>query len=168
MKRTLAVLAATAIAVAAGCGGGDTSPGSSLDWNGFSGGGLVKPHRTFSWGGTALYNRDSEPVTLRDVKLVEPTNGLRLLAVYAVPDPNDWVGFRRGIASFVKREPLDGSIIPPKDAGRPKVGLMLVYQAEPGRSRYSGLSITYEREGDTYTQTIPSKLSVATKANPRA
>jgi hypothetical protein len=122
------VLAAAIAVAAGGCGGGGTSPGSSLDWNGFSGGGLVKPHKTFSWSGTALYNRDSDPVTLRDVELVKPTNGLRLLAVYALPDPYDWVGFRRRYPAGVKRETLDGSISPAKGEGRSKVGLLLEYR----------------------------------------
>jgi hypothetical protein len=62
VRRTLALLLAAAVVVAsAGCGGGG-GRGTSLDWNGFSGGGLVKA-RPFSWGGTIIYNRDSEPLT---------------------------------------------------------------------------------------------------------
>lgn len=167
MRRALATLAAAAAVVAAGCGGG-ASPAHDLAWNGFSGSGQVKAHRTFSWGGTALYNKTPDPATLRSVELVGATNGLRLVGVHAVPDPRDWVGLRRRDPAFVKRVPLDGWIIPPKGAGRSKVGLMLEYRANPGRSQYSGLLVTYELGGDVHTQTIPSKIHVLTKANPRA
>jgi hypothetical protein len=166
MKRALAALAA-AVVVASGCGGG-TSPSHDLAWNGFSGGGAVKAHRTFSWGGTVLYNKTADPVTLRSVELVGATNGLRLIAVHAVPAEHDWTGLRRRDPAYVRRVPLDGTVVPPREGSSKGMGLLLVYVANPGRSHYDGLSITYEHDGDTLTQTIPSKINVVTKANPRA
>ena len=126
-----------------------------------------------------VYNRESEPVVLRDVRLsgLSGTANLRLIGSYAVnprKSPNLVRSFPRG----VPRKALDGTPVKPHDGGvavlltlvkgRGRVCRLIVPRPKnprTGCARFKGLTFTYEQDGQTKTQTVPGGLNVWTTDN---
>ena len=116
LDRLALVVVVAAVVVWAVHDSGDD--GSALRSNGAILGGRVESGRPFAYGSLVVYNRESEPVVLRDVRLsgLSGTANLRLIGSYAV-NPRKTPNLVRSFPRGVPRKALDGTPVKPHDGG---------------------------------------------------